>query len=223
MAGCIGVERVDDELVIRSLAVDPRLRRRGIGRALVEALVGAATETSALVAETDDEASGFYARCGFEVEAAPARGAAGRFRCSRAIKPNPVGDAAVAAITLREIEAAVRAAWSPDTSEDPHAWSEENPAAGQCGVTALVVRELLGGEILIASVVRDGRRTERHAWNRLPSGIAVDLTREQFSAGELLEEPAVGEPMVAAHNRERFELFAQRVRDSLFGETRKPS
>ena len=52
-------------------------------------------------------------------------------------------------------------------------------------MTALVVRELLGGEILIATVIPpEGESSERHAWNRLPSGEEVDLTREQFRAGE---------------------------------------
>jgi hypothetical protein len=38
----------------------------------------------------------------------------------------------------------------------------------------------LGGEILIADVLRDGVPVERQAWNRLESGVEIDLTREQF-------------------------------------------
>jgi len=77
------------------------------------------------------------------------------------------------------------------------------------------LRELLGGEILIAGVVRDGRRVERHAWNRLPSGIAVDLTREQFRGGELFEEPRVEEPIITQRNSERYLLLEARVRKAL--------
>lgn len=68
------------------------------------------------------------------------------------------------------------AAWCRETSYCPDEWSEENPARGQCAVTALVVQDLLGG-IIVRSVVGD----EVHYWNELlPDGTHVDLTREQF-------------------------------------------
>ncbi|PZN12624.1 MAG: hypothetical protein DIU69_02970 [Bacillota bacterium] len=38
-----------------------------------------------------------------------------------------------------------RQCWSKDTSSK---YTPENPARGQCGVTALVANDLLGGEIL---------------------------------------------------------------------------
>jgi hypothetical protein len=117
--------------------------------------------------------------------------------------------------TLAELEAAVRSAWSAETADEPETWSPDNPARNHCDVTALVVRDLLGGEILIANVIRDGRRVERHAWNRLPSGIEVDLTREQFRNGEHLGPAAPGEPMSLRRTPERYELFAARVRAGL--------
>jgi hypothetical protein len=82
-------------------------------------------------------------------------------------------------------------------------------------VTALLVRELLGGEILIANVIRAGKRVERHAWNRLASGIEVDLTHSQFHDGEQLAEPHVDEPIALQGAPERYELFASRVRTAL--------
>jgi hypothetical protein len=136
-------------------------------------------------------------------------------RVLRLLEPKPAPAEATAAITLADIEAAVRAAWSLETAEDPSLWSEDNPAIEHCGATALVVRELLGGEILVAGVVRDGRRVCRHAWNRLPSGLTLDLTREQFRAGETFEQPAVGEPHVVDRYPERYRLFRQRVLDEL--------
>jgi hypothetical protein len=136
-------------------------------------------------------------------------------RVLRNVAPQTASAAATRAVTLADVEAAVRSAWSRETAEDPALWSDENPAVEHCGVTALVVRELLGGDILVASVVRDGRRVCRHAWNRLPSGLAVDLTREQFRHGEEFEEPAVGEPNVADRHPERFELLRRRVLDAL--------
>jgi hypothetical protein len=121
----------------------------------------------------------------------------------------------VAACTLAELEAAIRASWSRETSDDPDEWTEENPARGQCAVTSLLVRELLGGEILVANVIRDGKRIERHAWNLLPGGVAVDLTREQFRNGEVLGEAAVEEPLFTKRHPERYELLASRVREAI--------
>ena len=118
-------------------------------------------------------------------------------------------------MTLADLEAAIRAAWGRETSDDPGDWSEENPARGQCAVTALIVRELLGGEILAANVLRDGRRVDRHAWNRLPSGLTVDLTRGQFVNGETLGEPDIAEALVTHRNPERFATLRERVRTTL--------
>ena len=84
-------------------------------------------------------------------------------------------------------------------------------------MTALLVRDLLGGDILIANVVRGGKRVERHAWNRLASGLTVDLTREQFRAGESFTEPSVEEPLITRRNPERYETLAERARAALGG------
>jgi hypothetical protein len=91
----------------------------------------------------------------------------------------------------------VRASWDALTAERPERWTEENPAYFQCSATALVVRELLGGEILIAPVTCHDRPCGFHAWNRLPDGTQLDLTREQFQAGEVLGEPEVRQPVRA--------------------------
>jgi hypothetical protein len=165
--------------------------RHGDVELLLDALAGVATEASAVV---DEEG-----------------------RVVRSLAPQAAPAESVAAITLGALDAAVRAAWSRETAEDPAVWSEENPAIEHCGVTALVVRELLGGEILVAGVVKDGRRVCRHAWNRLGSGLTLDLTREQFLDGEELEEPVVAEPLVDERYPERFQLFRRRVLDALAG------
>jgi hypothetical protein len=125
--------------------------------------------------------------------------------------------ARAAAITVAELEAAVRAAWCRETSDDPDEWTPDNPARGQCGVTALVIRDYLGGEVLIAGVVPAGREapTERHGWNRFASGHELDLTREQFRNGETLGPPVVAEPCVKTHGCDRYALLAARVRDEL--------
>jgi hypothetical protein len=69
----------------------------------------------------------------------------------------------------------------------------------------------------------DGERIEGHMWNRLVSGIDVDLTREQFRRGEVIGEPTVAQrtPAIAdpAHPRyhryEAYLVLSDRVRASL--------
>ena len=97
-------------------------------------------------------------------------------------------------LTLQALEDAVRASWGPDVCEDPvdlPLWSTENPARGQCGPTALVVNDLLGGDLCVAEVrLRDGSQRGFHWWNRL-AGVDIDLTLEQFGPDEHVQEPRV--------------------------------
>ena len=62
-------------------------------------------------------------------------------------------------------------AWSLDTSSR---WSAARPALGQCSVTALVVQDVFGGELLKTRV--------GDAWHfyNLIDGSRFDLTAEQF-------------------------------------------
>lgn len=123
--------------------------------------------------------------------------------------------------TLAVIEEAIRSSWSPDTCDpvDLADWTPGNPARGQCGVTALVVHELVGGELLMAEVRHaDGERQGVHYWNRLAGGVELDLTREQFLDGEMILEPEVV-PVPADTRGARMErqhaLLRRRVRAAL--------
>jgi hypothetical protein len=126
-------------------------------------------------------------------------------------------------LTLANIERAIWEAWSLDTAEEDDGWTPENPSRGQCDITALVVQDLLGGEVLGADVFLDGARIEGHMWNRLPSGIDVDLTREQFRGGETIGEPRIGkrtsaiaDPAHPRHHRyDAYLVLSERVRDRL--------
>lgn len=69
------------------------------------------------------------------------------------------------------IRTRLRESWSIRTSS---LWSEDCPARGQCGVTALVVNDHLGGEILRTPIGRS-----RHFYNRV-EGRTLDLTADQF-------------------------------------------
>jgi 8-oxo-dGTP pyrophosphatase MutT (NUDIX family) len=76
--------------------------------------------------------------------------------------------------------------WGPDTCDpsDLADWHPGNPSRGQCGPTALVVREILGGDLVHGRVTAGGKPAGHHYWNRLPDGTELDLTRDQFRPGE---------------------------------------
>jgi len=98
----------------------------------------------------------------------------------------------MADVDQANLETAVRAAWALDTCDpvDAGDWSAANPSRGQCGSTALTIHDLLGGELLIAEVIRsDGSRQGAHYWNLLPDGTELDLTREQFADDEVIQQP----------------------------------
>lgn len=124
--------------------------------------------------------------------------------------------------TLRQLEQAIRESWSADTAEEDDGWSPEQPSRGHCDVTCLVVHDLLGGEILAADVYLDGERVMAHMWNRLSSGLEVDLTREQFTSGEVIGEPTVrtrpselDQTHPRYHRYEAYLVLADRVRARL--------
>ena len=70
------------------------------------------------------------------------------------------------------VAAALRASWSSSTSGQ---WLPGNPARGQCNVTALLVHELFGGEILKTALPEGD-----HFYNRI-DGRRIDLTDGQFA------------------------------------------
>ncbi|MDF0517628.1 hypothetical protein P0R31_10335 [Bradyrhizobium yuanmingense] len=70
-----------------------------------------------------------------------------------------------------EIQRALRKAWSVSTASQ---WTADNPAAGQCNVTALLIHELFGGDLLKTPLP-----TGDHFYNRL-DGRRYDFTASQF-------------------------------------------
>lgn len=69
------------------------------------------------------------------------------------------------------IRRALDKAWSLESAVQ---WSEQNPANGQCNVTAAVIFDLFGGDIL-----RTRYPEFWHYYNRI-DGRRVDLTDSQF-------------------------------------------
>ncbi len=79
------------------------------------------------------------------------------------------------------IRQALPRAWSSKTAVQ---WTAANPASGQCNVTAAVIYDLFGGEIL-----RTRLPDVWHYYNRI-DGTRVDFTDSQFHAlGALFEAP----------------------------------
>jgi uncharacterized protein (DUF952 family) len=126
--------------------------------------------------------------------------------------------------SLADIERAIRVSWSRETCDpvDAEVWSAENPSRGQCAVTALVVQDLLGGELLLAEVhYPDGSRQGLHYWNRLGEGVELDLTREQFApdeavqAAETAERPA---DLTTGRLYPQYQALSRAVRAGLGGE-----
>jgi 8-oxo-dGTP pyrophosphatase MutT (NUDIX family) len=116
----------------------------------------------------------------------------------------------------------LRAAWGPDTC-DPHDlnnWRPGNPARGQCGTTALVIQDLLGGELILGQVHVDGVKVGHHWWNRLPDGTTVDLTAGQFHPGETVTGGEVRHrpPEPPRRCRGQYELLRHRVLGALTDE-----
>jgi N-acetylglutamate synthase-like GNAT family acetyltransferase len=86
---CAGAEKLSTRTIgIRSIAVVPEWRNRGLGRTLIDALAER-TGAERVVAETDDDAVGFYRRCGFAVEDAPPKFGRARYWCVRNLKVTP--------------------------------------------------------------------------------------------------------------------------------------
>lgn len=117
--------------------------------------------------------------------------------------------------TLADVERAVRASWGADTCDpdDRADWHPGNPSRGQCGVTALVLNDLFGGELVLGEVRVAGERTGVHWWNRFGAGVEVDLTRDQFRP----DEEIVGAQVIQRPDqppkrcREEYELLKERV------------
>nr|WP_265863521.1 hypothetical protein [Streptomyces sp. SKN60] len=89
---------------------------------------------------------------------------------------------------LLDLDRALRASWAADTSSPDYQteWVPDNPAWGHCDITALIVNDLFGGDLVVGEVHLDGEQHGYHWWNRLPNGVELDLTREQFLRGELV-------------------------------------
>lgn len=121
--------------------------------------------------------------------------------------------------SLEQASEAIRVSWSADTCDPVDLpWSPANPSRGQCGTSALVIHDLLGGDLMFAEVLRqDGSKQGHHYWNRLPEGGEVDLTLEQFAPDEIVQPGQVVTRPPGAPRRcaEQYATLSRRVRERL--------
>lgn len=112
-------------------------------------------------------------------------------------------------MTLARLTVRVARAWCAETSADDR-WSPDNPAAGQCAVTALVVQDHFGGDLL--RVVNEGAS---HYFNVMPDHVWVDLTRSQFDTWAPSEPEVRTRDYVLSFKEtaERYALLLNRLAD----------
>ena len=118
--------------------------------------------------------------------------------------------------TLQQVDHALRISWAADTCSpddlDRAGWSPENPAWGQCDITALLVNDLFGGDLMVGEVFSAaGERQGYHWWNRLISGVEIDLTREQFKDGQTITDARIVKRPQPRRRRSQYELLRSRV------------
>ena len=111
---------------------------------------------------------------------------------------NTQGDSAALQLQDR-----LKAAWSAETASG---WTPENPARGQCSVTALVVQDILGGDIL-----RTRTSGGTHFYNMV-NGVRRDFTIGQFDRPITFEDtPASHAEAMADTSREQYQALRRRM------------
>ncbi|MCL5434702.1 MAG: hypothetical protein M1559_03275 [Candidatus Marsarchaeota archaeon] len=108
---------------------------------------------------------------------------------------------------------AVSKAWAAETSADPERWSSDNPAWGQCAITATVVHDYFGGRIL-RTEVKGVENVSSHYYNQLPDGRVVDFTKQQFDSDAVFEneQERTKEYIISyPKTKERYDLLLRRM------------
>ena len=106
-------------------------------------------------------------------------------------------------VQIEQLTNALPKSWSLQSSSK---WSADNPAKGQCGVTALVANELLGGEIK-KTELPDGW----HFYNYI-NGKRYDFTASQFREDIVYKDiPSNRKEAYADTNEKQYSYLKQRV------------
>jgi len=108
---------------------------------------------------------------------------------------------------MNEFRETLRRSWS---SESSSLWLPENPARGQCNVTALVFHDRFGGEILKTPI-----GDQWHFYNRV-AGKTYDLTAEQFSEFPVYRDIlSTRDETLAGTTLDRYHALAGRIHEVL--------
>lgn len=78
----------------------------------------------------------------------------------------------------------------------------------------MVLNDLLGGDLIRGEVTIGGEFCDYHWWNRLATGIEIDLTREQFGPDHVISAgiPIVRTPPTTWRRlRDEYERLRSRV------------
>lgn len=109
---------------------------------------------------------------------------------------------------ILELKHVLMKVWSIESSSK---WTPQNPAKGQCGVTALVVNDIFGGEIL-KTLTPEGW----HFYNKI-NGQLYDLTESQFSeAIEYMDISSNREEAFSDTNERQYNYLKQNVYKNFF-------
>ncbi|MFE8702262.1 hypothetical protein ACFYKX_16830 [Cytobacillus sp. FJAT-54145] len=104
---------------------------------------------------------------------------------------------------IHQLQQILPNAWSIESSSK---WSINNPAKGQCGVTSLVVNDLLGGEVLRTRIEESW-----HYYNQI-DGKVCDLTASQFSEPiTYMNIPSSREEAFSDTNEEQYQYLKSKV------------
>lgn len=105
------------------------------------------------------------------------------------------------------LQTALVESWSPQSGTK---WTADNPAKGQCGVTALVVHDLWGGDLRKTNVPEGW-----HYYNKI-NGDRYDFTDSQFSHAIDYEDiPSNRAEALSDTNEAQYRYLSQKVQASL--------
>lgn len=76
---------------------------------------------------------------------------------------------------LEKLRKILRKSWCKQTAYE-HKWTPSCPELNQCAVTALIVQDYFGGDLLVCDMTNGGL----HFYNHLPDNTEIDLTEKQF-------------------------------------------
>ena len=109
-----------------------------------------------------------------------------------------------------ELYREIQAAWSAETASPPETWSTSNPAKNHCSLTALIVQDHFGGDILSTKTVGG-----THFYNMI-DGTRWDLTISQFAEPIPFEDtPTSREAAMSDTTPEKYCIVRERLQNRL--------